>query len=189
VQGGRIDLITDEMLAVAAGEVSEAMVSSVEVYPHMFSASFVRRLRRLIHRAEHPVRYQLMRHVAAILIAAVTIFGMLFATNPEVRAAVIGWVRTTFGGWIHYKTDETTPPDVQYDYFLPEDMEGYTLIDKIDRGSDYLYIYLSEEGQMLTFEYLRGEQNQDLFIAVNKCPTDYLLKSCIIVKSIVKIFL
>lgn len=157
-------MITEEMLALAAGEVSAAMVASVEAVPHVFSRGFERKLHRLNRRAEHPVRYQVLRHVAAVLIAVITVFGALFAASPTVRAAVIGWVRSTFGSWIQYSTEETTPPDVQYDYCLPDEIDGYTLVDKIDRGSDYLYIYLNNNGEMLTFEYLRGENNPYLFV-------------------------
>ena len=157
-------MITEEMLALAAGEVSAAMVACVEAVPHVFSRGFERKLHRLNRRAEHPVRYQVLRHVAAVLIAVITVFGALFAASPTVRAAVIGWVRSTFGSWIQYSTEETTPPDVQYDYCLPETFDGYTLLTTVDTEDGKLCMYANELGEMLRFQYIYGSTDLSLFI-------------------------
>ena len=76
-------MITDAMLATAAGEVSDAMVSAVPEMEHAFSSSFERRKRRLIRRADHPVRYQALRYAVAVLIAVFTLFGILMISSPR----------------------------------------------------------------------------------------------------------
>lgn len=157
-------MITDEMLSIAAGEVSLSMVESVPDFPHAFSQRFEKKLRALTRRAEHPVSYQVLRHAAAVLIVVSVGLGVLMAASPTVRAAVIGWVRSTFGSLIQYSTDETTPPDAQYDYCLPEAFDGYALLTAVDREHGKLCIYSNAEGEILQFEYIYGEEGAKLFV-------------------------
>lgn len=156
-------MITEDMLAIAAGEVSEAMVSSIPVQSHRFSPGFEWKLRTLVRRAEHPVWYQVQR-AAAILVAAVTAFGALYMTSPTVRAAVDGWVRSTFGGYFQYHTEETTPPDTQYEYSLPEEFDGYVLTAEVGDDESKTFIYHNEDGQMLTFQYISSATGSSLFL-------------------------
>ena len=156
-------MMSEEMLALAAEEVAEAMVSSVPTQEHTFSPSFLRRMRTLIRRAEQPARYRFLRQ-AAVLVAVITAFALLYMTSPTVQAAVNSWIRDTFGIYIQYAPAETTPPDAQYDYALPEEFDGYTLLDAIDRGEDFFYVYVNEDGQMLFFDYLRNNDGSATFI-------------------------
>lgn len=156
-------MITEEMLAAAASEVSDAMVNSVPACPHQFSAAFEGKLRSLIRRTEHPVQSRL-RQAAAVLVVLLTALAALYLASPTVRAAVNGWIRTTFGSYFQYYTEDTTPPDVQYNYRLPEEFDGYTLVTEVDRGTGKFYIYSNEEGQMLSFEYVYGSTDSSLFL-------------------------
>lgn len=156
-------MITKEMLVSAAGEVSEAMVSSIQVQPHRFSLDFERKLRNLTRRAEHPLWYR-MQQAAAILVALATAIAALYLASPTVRAAVDGWIRTTFGGYFQYYTEDTTPQAVQYDYYLPDEFDGYTLLDTIDQGDGKLYIYMDLQGNLLRFEYIRAGSLTGLFL-------------------------
>lgn len=149
-------MITDEMLALAAGEVAEAMAASVPIREHTFSPAFERKMRLLIRRAEHPVGHRLLRQAAAAAAALILAFTLLYAASPTVRAAVNSWIRSTFGSYFQYSPVETTPPDVQYDYALPEEFDGYTLLDVIDNGDGKLYLYVNEQGQLLKFQYIYG---------------------------------
>lgn len=166
-------MMTEEMLALAAEEVAEAMVASVRVREHSFSPAFLRKMRGLIGRAEHPVAHRALRQAAAVLVAAFTAFALLYMSNSAVQAAVNSWIRDTFGIYIQYAPAETTPPDAQYDYALPEEFDGYTLLDAIDRGKDYFYVYVNEDGQMLFFDYMRNTGNANAFIDVSNCIYDY----------------
>ena len=158
-------MMSEEMLALAAKEVAEAMVSSVPTQEHTFSPSFLRRMRTLIRRAEQPARYRFLRQAAAVLVAVITAFALLHMTSPTVQAAVNSWICDTFGIYIQYAPAETTPPDAQYDYALPEEFDGYTLLDVIDNGDGKLYLYVNEQGQMLKFQYIYGSDTS-LFLDV-----------------------
>lgn len=157
-------MITHEMLAMAAAEVSDAMAANICPADHVFSARFEKKMDALIRRAAHPVRQQVLRYAAAVLIVAVMAFGSLFLFSPTARAAVIGWVRSTFGSYIHYYSEDTTPPDMEYDYCLPEEFDGYTLHTIVEKESDSLFIYTNAAGQMLSFHYIRGTSNASLFL-------------------------
>ena len=161
-------MISDEMLAAAAGEVSTAMHSAIPVSEHTFSPGFEKKMRILIRRGAHPRRQQVLRYAAAVFIAAVTVFGGLYLFSPTVRATVnnwVGsWVRETFGDYIQYHSTDSTRPDVEYDYLLPEEFDGYRL--HADSNPAYnVYIYTNHDGQMLSFHYIRGTDNTALFLS------------------------
>lgn len=162
-------MMTDDMLAAAAREVSVCMVESIETLPHTFSRSFERKMARLTRRADHPVLYRAAQAAAAAVLVLVTIFGALIALSPQARAAVISWVRSTVGNWFAYTTDETAPPDVKYGYFLPDTFYGYSLLTTIegDNGTDY--VYMNEKGKMLQFGFMCGADAGSMFLDVEDC--------------------
>lgn len=164
-------MITEQMLQQAAAQLSDAMVKSVADIPHDFSPRFLRRMQPLFRRAQHPVRYRLVRQCAAVLLALITVFGALLALSPTVRAAVFGWIRTIVGKNIEYSSQETTPPNVHYDYSLPEILDGYTLLELIEDGAgEKTYIYVSKTGQLMQFGYMRGSTSSSLILFD---PKDY----------------
>lgn len=166
-------MITHEMLAMAAEEVSDAMAANICHADHVFSARFEKKMDALIRRAAHPVRRQVLRYAAAVLIVAVMAFGSLFLFSPTARAAVIGWVRSTFGSYFHYYSEDNTPPDVEYDYFLPEEFDGYALQATVERDYGTFFIYTHADGRLLSFEYMRGGDSNALFVDSD----NYILES------------
>lgn len=159
-------MITHEMLAMAAEEVSDAMAANICPADHVFSARFEKKMDALIRRAAHPVRRQVLRYAAAVLIVAVMAFGSLFLFSPTARAAVIGWVRSTFGSYIHYHFASTLPPDMEYEYCLPEEFDGYTQIEVVEGDSGRSSIYRHKDGRLLGFDYIYGTQSAGLFLGV-----------------------
>lgn len=157
-------MISNEMLAAAAGEVSAAMVECLPDHAHSFSPAFERKLRVLVRRATHPVRRQVLRYCAAVLACAITVFGFLYLFSPTVRAEVSGWIRSIVGSYFQYHTEDTTPPAVEYDYFLPDAFDGYSLYSVLEGVSDNAFIYTNADGQMLSFNYVRGTGGTALFL-------------------------
>ena len=158
-------MIGEEMLISAAGEVSAAIASSIPDLEHRFSPVFERKMERLFRQARYPALYAAARRAVAVLLAAITIFFAFYMASPKVQAAVNSWIRTVFGNYFQYAPVDTTPPDTQYDYALPEEFDGYTMLTEVDRGEDKFFIYVNEEGQMLSFEYLRGSSDPAYFLA------------------------
>ncbi|MGN0999031.1 MAG: hypothetical protein ACI4PO_05715 [Faecousia sp.] len=145
------------------------MTDGISQEPHSFSQTFQRKIAGLTRRADHPLRYRMARAAVAVFLVLLTVFGVLFTLSPQVRAAVIGWVRSTVGNWFEYATDETAPPDGKYGYFLPDTFYGYTLLTTIDSDTGTEYIYTNEQGRLLGFGFLCGTDAGELFLDVEDC--------------------
>ena len=161
-------VITDAALRVAAEEVAMAMLDDVPAEPHTFSQRFEKKMKRLLRRARHPVTYQAMRYAAAILLAITVLFGAVFAASPTVRAAVVNWIKSVFHEFSRYSSQETVPPDVEYEYYLPDQFDDYTLLTAIDDESGKTYIFASNEGKILQFTYAH-HGNVSMFVEGENC--------------------
>ena len=156
-------VITDAALRVAAEEVAMAMLDDVSAEPHTFSQRFEKKMKRLLRRARHPVGYQVMRYAAAIVLAITVLFGAVFAASPTVRAAVVNWIKSVFHEFSRYSSQETVPPDVEYEYFLPDQFDDYTLLTDMDDDYGKTYIYTSAQGEFLQFSYVH-QGNVSMFV-------------------------
>ena len=179
-------MLTDAILKEATAEAERFLLSIVpeDGEPHVFSKRFERKMQKLIHRTDHPVRYQVMRIAAAVALAIATLFGAVMAVSPEARAAVAGWVKSTFCEFYAYSnevstanniaTDENrstsnpTSEPVKYEYRLATAPEGYQEIKVIDRLDGKMYIYKNASGNMLQFTYTLGADNSSLFAEAEK---------------------
>jgi hypothetical protein len=141
-------MITDAMLREAAAEAERFMLAHLpEVQePHVFSKRFERKMQKLISRMKHPIRYQVKRYVAAILLAVILLFGTIFAVSLEVRATVIGWVRSTFLEFFQYSNDDTSKPVIA-EYELTIIPEGYRQLNIIDKEDGKTYLYVNNDGR------------------------------------------
>lgn len=106
-------MLTDAMLSEAAAEAERFLLSIVpeDGEPHVFSKRFERKMAKLIRRTNHPIRYQVMRTAAAVVLAIATLFGTVMAVSPEARAAVIGWVKSAFHEFFEYSLEKTPAND------------------------------------------------------------------------------
>ena len=157
-------MITDETLQVAAEEVAMAMLNNIPEETYSFSARFEKKMQRLLRRAKHPVFYQVMRYAAVIGLAVTVLFGAVFAVSPTVRAAVIGWVQSVFHEFYKYSSEETTPPDVEYEYYLPESFDDYSLLTTLDDQNGKTYVYTNKQGQIMQFSYSHASNGENLYV-------------------------
>lgn len=168
-------MISDEILSAAAGEVAAAMAASCSDCGHVFSRGFERKMEHLIRRAAHPVRHRVLRYAAAIVLAAITAFGSLYLLSPTVRAVVNSWIKTTYGSYIQYYSENTTPPELEYDYFLPEEFDGYKLVNELDTGVGKWFLYSDSKGHLLEFEFIYSSQSASIFLEVENCEHSNVL--------------
>ena len=157
-------MITDETLQVAAEEVAMAMLNNIPEETYSFSARFEKKMQQLLRRAKHPVFYQVMRYAAVIVLAVTVLFGAVFAVSPTVRAAVIGWVQSVFHEFYKYSSEETTPPDVEYEYYLPESFDDYSLLTTLDDQNGKTYVYTNKQGQIMQFSYSHASNGENLYV-------------------------
>ena len=168
MQGSGNFMITDAMLQMAAEEVAMAMLCGIPAEPHTFSARFEKKMKRLLHRARHPVAHRAMRYAAAILLAITVLFGSVFAISAEVRAAVINWVKSVFHEFSQYSSQETIPPDVEYEYYLPDQFDDYTLLTTIEELNGKTSLYIDTQGNILQFSYV-NHGNVSMFVETENC--------------------
>ncbi len=78
-----------------------------------FSSAFERKMKKLIRRADHPIRYRIAQVVACLLLVALLSGCTVVAVSPEARAAFVGWVRETYETWFVYRYtgEEQLPPE------------------------------------------------------------------------------
>lgn len=169
-------MLTDAILREATAEVERFRLSLVpeDGEPYEFSKRFLRKMERLIRRANHPIRYQVMRTAAAVALAIVTLFGAVMAVSPEARAAVIGWIKETFGVYVQYSNDDVygnkgadsnndIPKVTKAEYHLAVIPEGYREIEVVDKIDGRMYVYANDLGEILQFVYTYGAENSSLF--------------------------
>lgn len=170
-------MLTDAILREAAAEAERFRLSIVpeDGEPHVFSKRFERKMQKLIRRANHPIRYQVMRIAAAVVLVIATLFGAVMAVSPEARAAVIGWIKETFGVYAQYSNDhvqgndDTTsnnnnPKTTRAEYHLAVVPEGYREINVIDKIDGQMYVYTNEFGEIIQFVYTYGAEKSSLFV-------------------------
>lgn len=179
-------MLTDAMLRDATAEAERFLLSIVpeEGEPHVFSKRFERKMQKLIHRTDHPVRYQVMRIAAAVALAIATLFGAVMAVSPEARAAVAGWVKSTFFEFYEYsneaspanniaigENDSTSNPTsepVKYEYRFSVVPDGYRELNVIEKVDGRVYLYINDLGQILQFSYTDDTINNSLFAKAEK---------------------
>lgn len=194
-------MLTDAMLQDAAAEAERFLLSIVpeDGEPHVFSKRFEHKMAKLIRRTNHPIRYQIMRTAAAVLLAITTLFGAVMAVSPEARAAVIGWVKSAFHEFFEYanensnsgdsvnhgaNNEDSNPPSepVKHEYHLSVVPEGYRELKTIDKLDGKMYLFVNDAGQILQFTYTYGSENSNMFakaeeykqhsVVVNECSAD-----------------
>lgn len=180
-------MLTDAILKEATAEAERFRLSLVseDGEPHEFSKRFQRKMEKLIRRANHPIRYQVMRIAAAVVLAIVTLFGAVMAISPEARAAVAGWIRETFGIYVQYTndhahgdnnidsdnntsvgsdSDNNTQAPTKYEYHLAEIPAGYHELRVTEKKAGKTYLYVDDSGNILQFAYLYGHKSSNLFV-------------------------
>lgn len=168
-------MITESMLQDAAEKSCAAYVSGLEAdyaseSEHNFSAVFQRKMQKLIKRARHPVRYTVMRKIAAVILAALIGGGVWLAVDPQARAA--------FGMWIaevservfiyRFKGSDTEMAEIPR-YELSWIPEGYKKSRENDNGSVFYVAYKNDKGQLLRFHHLHNAETIAAFYDIDDC--------------------
>lgn len=174
-------MLTDAILKEATAEAERFLLSIVpeDGEPHVFSKRFERKMQKLIRRVNHPIRYQVMRAAAAVVLVIATLFGAVMAVSPEARAAVVDWLKATFINYTTYSHDYTeddsvkpsegTDEPIVYKYRLSNIPEGYRELNVIEKIDGKIYFYVNEQGVILQFTYTDDIANATLFINTEKC--------------------
>ena len=140
---------------------SEEMLSTDETLS--FSPAFEKKMKKLIRRADHPIRHRVAQAAACLLLAAL-LGGTVLAISPEARAAFVGWFREIYDTYFvyrYYGETQSLPEDVIYrPSWLPE---GYRIVSE-NIGNQIYILYESEDGEPALFVYARASESFTLNI-------------------------
>lgn len=130
-----------------------------------FSSAFERKMKKLIRRADHPIRYRIAQAAACLLLAALLSGCTVLAVSPEARAAFVGWVREVYEGWFvyHYIGKEQAVPENVV--FCPTWMpDGYELIVEPENRAHMIAIYENPEEDIILFNCYMNTESMNLQI-------------------------
>ena len=130
-----------------------------------FSSAFERKMKKLIRRADHPIRYRVAQAAACLLLAALLSGCTVLAVSPEARAAFVGWVREVYEGWFvyHYIGKEQAVPENVV--FCPTWMpDGYELIVEPEKRAHMIAIYENPEEDIILFNCYMNTESMNLQI-------------------------
>ena len=149
-------MISDERLREAARRAEESILASLpepEDCEAVFSARFERKMRKLIRRTAHPIRYRVMKAAACFLLV-VLIGGGVLTFNAEARAAFLGWVREVYSVYFEYHYTGSQKELSQDTIYCPTWVpDGYDLIQEPKAGARVDVIYKNEQDESIVFNY------------------------------------
>lgn len=129
---------------------SEEILSEDEALT--FSPAFERKMKKLIHRADHPIRYRIAQAAACLLLVARMSGCTVLAVSPEEWAAFVGWVREIYGTYVEYRytgENQDIPQNMRYyrPTWIPEGYQKTT----VDERTSKTYIYYENKDKLLIF--------------------------------------
>lgn len=161
-------MVNEEMLKKAADEAAQKIMASFPVpqeCKHEFSPSFHKKMRRVFHKANHPVIYKLPRWVAGIVLVVILAGGTELTVDAEARAAFFAWVREKYEAFVEYRFTGDASDEGNTDaYELAWLPDGFSLMEEHVLGGSTLMIYTNDFGQRITFSYLQGDDAVSMFI-------------------------
>lgn len=156
-------IITEERLAMAAGELNEAMLRSLPEPGECraeFSEQFEKKMKRVIRRTERPAFFR----VAAVLLA---VFLGLMALIPRVRAGFFGLVRRTYESFIYYEFRDPQAGGMEdARYRITGLDEEYVPETGIHDGGNHHEVYVNSAGDSLHFRYVTDYNAHSMYIEV-----------------------
>lgn len=150
-------MITDAQLKAAAGELETAMITALpdaKESSHEFSASFAKKMKKVVFRANHPFVSRLGQRVAAMILVIFLLGSSVLIICPSARAAFFGWLKEVYATAMHYNLTDCSAPDAVPTYHLGWLPEEYTLQETIEDFKEITYIYNGGSNNLLVFSYL-----------------------------------
>ena len=136
-----------------------------ELPEHDFSPAFEKKMKKLIRRANHPIRYQVAQAAACLLLAALLSGCTVLAISSEVRATFVGWVREVYESWFVYRYTGEEQPALEDTVYLPTWVpEGYEKTVSPQTGTFVRTQYENSAKELLTVSYVKGTETSSLSV-------------------------
>lgn len=148
-------MISDERLREAARKVEESMLASLpepEECEATFSPEFERKMERLLHRADHPIRKRIMKAVACFLLAVLVGGGSVLTFSLEARATFVTWMKEVYETHFVYRLfrsdQESSSNSVYRPTWVPLDFE---MISETILDSASTIVYKNDANEIVVF--------------------------------------
>lgn len=120
-----------------------------------FSPQFEKKMRKLVRRGNHPIRYRVAQIAACLLLAALLSGCTVLAISPEARAAFAGWVREVYENAFVYRFygEEQGESYADTAYRLTWLPEGYREAERPDLAGMGNVLYRDDAGGLVVLAY------------------------------------
>ena len=143
--------------------MSGVQTCAIPISEHDFSPAFDKKMRKLIRRADHPIRHRILQTAACFLVAVLLSGCTALAVSAEARDAFIGWVREMYETWFVYRYTGEAQPTVDDMVYLPTWVpEGYEKTVSPEPGIFVRTQYENSEKDLLTISYVKGTETTSL---------------------------
>jgi len=147
-------MITEAMLRTAAARSCGRYTAALEqdydpAEGHVFSPAFEQRMARINYRADHPMLYDGLRRVAAIILAALIAGTAWLGVDIRARNWLFGWLREIRQNAISYRADGIEGASKKEDFRPAWIPDGYVLSWESDTDAWISIGYENEMGKQL----------------------------------------
>lgn len=162
-------MFSEEELRQAAIEANKVIMSTLpepEECTHEFSPKFERKIRKLVRKTDHPVRYRLRQTAwAALLVLVLGTVGFQ-CLGEDVQAKVVGWVHEQYETLVHFffagSASGTPAEDVDYrPTWIPE---GFEEVDVKETPTGKMIIYSDGSELWIRFRYSWDIADSNLYV-------------------------
>lgn len=157
-------MFSDEALRLAAANSLAAFTETAErdydpELPWEPSETFLRKLRRLTRRADHPVIYHTMRTAAAVFLAILTMATAWLSTDQRAQAVFVAWARNLYENSVIYDFFGPTKQEKLPEYGFSTAPEGYELVSYDNSGSMGVKLYSDGNGGEIALSWYAVSDN------------------------------
>ena len=164
-------MIPEEQLREAARMAEERFLARFpepEDCQAVFSPAFERKIKALVRRVDHPLRYRMARAAAGFLLAGFIGGGGVLAFSVEARAAFAGWVREVYESyetWFAYRYTGAEPAAQEDTAYRPSWIpSGYTEQDILHLSGQTYIEYQDRSGSLITFGYSSNPGAENFYV-------------------------
>ena len=165
-------MISDDMLRAAAAKSCEIYANKLECdynanLEHEFSRTFEKKIKKLKHRANHPILYRSMQRVAVIFLVMMIAGGTWISVSAEARAAFFGWIKEIYETYFFYHFEGEADNTHHTDYRPTWVPDGYVETFCDDEEDTVFVVYSNAAGKMINFSYAASPSDTTWFIDRN----------------------
>lgn len=165
-------MISEEMLQISAARSCEIYAAQLEAGydsedAHQFSDEFEKKIKKLKHKADHPVFYSVMRYVASVALVILIAGSAWLTVDVEAREALFGWVKGIYKTYFVYRyrdySEEHTSTTDYRPTWLPS---SYSEFSSYETNSTITVVFTDADGSGLVMHYIHNPRSADWLVDI-----------------------